>query len=137
MAYQLALPEDRKLFRIMMEICVDHCDSQGNNATLVSYYSYCDSYAKLIIYLLKNSAQDQARATLRLADGSVHVEEIEHAVGSQLNPMTDVQLEEKFTSLCNRILSPAGTTQLWQHCWHIAELADAAALPTAASLQPV
>ena len=82
-------------------------------------------------------APDQARATLRLADGSVHVEEIEHAVGSQLNPMTDVQLEEKFTSLCNRILSPAGTTQLWQHCWHIAELADAAALPAAASLQPV
>ena len=80
-------------------------------------------------------APDQACATLRTTGGAVHVAQVEHAVGSQLNPMTDEQLREKFFSLCGRILSPHGTERLWDQCWNIDGLADAAALPLAASLQ--
>ena len=48
--------------------------------------------------------EDQARVTIILKDGRRLDKYIEHAVGSSQNPMTDAQLEAKFSGLAEGIL---------------------------------
>ena len=71
---------------------------------------------------------DQADMTVTLADGRVLHKFIEHAVGSQQNPMTDAQLEDKFTGLAEGILPPAQSRTLMDLCWGAWELDDAGKL---------
>ena len=60
---------------------------------------------------------DQVDMTITLTDGRTLHKFIEHAVGSQDHPMSDAQLEEKFTGLSENILSPARSRSLMDLCW--------------------
>ena len=71
---------------------------------------------------------DQVDMTVTLTDGRTLHNFIEHAVGSQQNPMTDAQLEEKFTGLSDGILPPAQSRQLMDLCWNAWMLDDAGKL---------
>ena len=68
---------------------------------------------------------DQVAMTLTLTSGRKLSLSIEHAIGSQLNPMTDAQLEDKFTGLAEGILPTAQTRHLMDLCWKAWDLPDA------------
>ncbi|MET0518419.1 MAG: MmgE/PrpD family protein [Burkholderiaceae bacterium] len=68
---------------------------------------------------------DQVDMTITLNDGRQLHQFIEHAVGSQLHPMSDKQLEDKFAGLTDEILSPAHAKRLLERCWNIWQLENA------------
>ena len=57
-------------------------------------------------------------------DGRTLEKFIEHALGSLEKPMTDTQLDAKFTDLCEPILGSAGTDKLIQSCRTVETLTD-------------
>jgi 2-methylcitrate dehydratase PrpD len=69
--------------------------------------------------------EDQVRIAIRLKGGKVLEKYIEHAVGSLGRPMSDADLEAKFRSLANGILSQPETDKLIRMCWDVAKLKDA------------
>ena len=68
---------------------------------------------------------DQVDMMVTLNDGRTLHQFIEHAVGSQDHPMSDAQLEDKFTGLAEGILPSGQTRQLLDLCWKAWGLADA------------
>ena len=71
---------------------------------------------------------DQVEMVVTLQDGSVVRKFIEHAVGSQANPMTDAQLEGKFAGNATNILPASQQRRLMDLCWNAWALPDAGAL---------
>ena len=67
---------------------------------------------------------DQVDMTVKLKDGRVLHKFVEHAVGSQANPMTDAQLADKFADLCDGILPPDRAKRLIDLCWGVWDLPD-------------
>lgn len=63
--------------------------------------------------------------TITLIDGRTLHKFIEHVVGSQDHPMSDAQLEEKFTGLSEDILSSERSRALMDLCWGARTLDDA------------
>ncbi len=78
--------------------------------------------------------EDQVRITLTTTDGRKLEKFVEHAVGSLDHPMTDKDLEAKFTGLANGVLSSDRQRRLIDLCWDIASLPEASAVARAASL---
>ncbi|RYC32375.1 MmgE/PrpD family protein [Lichenibacterium minor] len=76
---------------------------------------------------------DQVDMTVTLKDGRVLHKFIEHAVGSQANPMTDAQLAGKFTDLCDGILPPDRAKRLLDLCWGVWDLKDVGEIGRAAA----
>jgi 2-methylcitrate dehydratase PrpD len=68
---------------------------------------------------------DQVDMTVTLNDGRTLHRFIEHAVGSQDHPMSDAQLEDKFTGLAEGILPADRTRALMDLCWNGWTLDDA------------
>lgn len=81
----------------------------------------------------RSIAEDQVRIAVTLKDGRQFDKYIEHAVGSAQNPMTDAQLEAKFTGLAGGILPPERMRKLMDLCWTIEKLGKAEQLARAAS----
>lgn len=77
-------------------------------------------------------APDAARVALLLADGGRIEEQVDHAVGSRLRPMSDQALGEKLAALAAGILPPSRIEKLVDLCWGIEEIADVAAIAAAA-----
>ena len=77
---------------------------------------------------------DQVDMTIVLNDGRTLHKFIEHAVGSQDNPMSDAQLEDKFMSLCEDILPTDQTRRLIDLCWGVWDLKDAGEISRAAAV---
>ena len=71
---------------------------------------------------------EQVDMTIVLKDGRKLHRFIEHAIGSVEVPMSDQQLEAKFTDLAQGILSPARTRELMDACWKVEQLPAAAAI---------
>jgi hypothetical protein len=71
--------------------------------------------------------------TVTLTDGRKLHLFVEHAVGSQLHPMSDAQLEEKFSGQAEGILVPARSRHLIDVCWNAWALADAGDIGRAAA----
>ena len=78
-------------------------------------------------------AEDQVRITIVLNDGRKLEKYIEHAVGSTKNPMTDGDLEVKFTGLSAGVIPADQARRVMDLCWKIESLPDAAVLATASS----
>lgn len=79
----------------------------------------------------KTIAEDQVRAIFFMKDGQRLEKYIEHAIGSTRNPMSDAQLEAKFTGLAAGILPAPRIRQLMDLCWNAAKLPDASAIARA------
>ena len=75
---------------------------------------------------------EQVGMTITLRDGRTLQTFIEHARGSVEVPLTDRQLEEKFTDLAEGILPAAQTSRLMQACWQVEQLPSAAEIAKAA-----
>jgi 2-methylcitrate dehydratase PrpD len=68
---------------------------------------------------------EQVEMSIELSDGRVLRKRIEHAIGSLEKPMSDADLERKFTDLAEAILPRQQTAKVMELCWKIEELADA------------
>jgi 2-methylcitrate dehydratase PrpD len=68
----------------------------------------------------------QVDMSIVLKDGRTLHRFIAHAIGSVEVPMTDAQLETKFTDLADGILAPAAIRQLLDACWNLEQLPNAA-----------
>ncbi len=68
----------------------------------------------------------QVDMTIALKDGRQLHRYIEHAVGSLEVPMTDRQLEAKFSDLADGILPPATIRRVMDACWSVENLPSAA-----------
>jgi 2-methylcitrate dehydratase PrpD len=78
-------------------------------------------------------ATDGAEVTVRLKDGRSLVSRIEHCVGSASRPMTDSELEQKFTGLAEGVIGQPRTRQVIEMSWGVERLADVGALAKAAA----
>jgi 2-methylcitrate dehydratase PrpD len=78
---------------------------------------------------------EQVDMTIVLKDGRSLHKRIEHAIGSVEVPMTDQQLEAKFTDLASAVLPAAQVRKLIETCWQVERLSSAAAIPKAGVLR--
>jgi 2-methylcitrate dehydratase PrpD len=78
---------------------------------------------------------EQVDMTITLKDGRTLHKRIEHAIGSVEVPMTDQQLEAKFTDLAEAVLPAAQVRKLIEACWQVERLSSAAAIAKAGVLQ--
>ena len=76
--------------------------------------------------------EDQVRIALFTKDGRRLDKFVEHAVGSLDHPMSDKDLEGKFTGLANGVLAADRQRKLMDLCWNIAGLPDSGAIARAA-----
>jgi 2-methylcitrate dehydratase PrpD len=81
----------------------------------------------------KSLAQDQAKVTIKLKDGRILDRFITHAVGSVEVPMTDPQLDAKFTNLVTGILPDDKARHLIDLCRNVERLDDAGDIARAAA----
>ena len=65
---------------------------------------------------------------LRMNDGQTYGAEVAHFRGHHLNPMTDAEVEAKFRSLCEDLLTSDQTEELLTRLWHLEEEDDVSAL---------
>jgi 2-methylcitrate dehydratase PrpD len=78
----------------------------------------------------------QVDITIVLTDGRELHKYIQHAIGSVEVPMTDAQLEAKFSDLAEGILSAQQTRALIDTCWKVEQLPDASVIAQAARHSP-
>lgn len=78
--------------------------------------------------------EDQVRITLTTTDGRKLEKFVEHAVGSLDHPMTDKDLEAKFSGLATGVLSSDRQRRLIDLCWDIASLPEAGTVARAAAI---
>jgi 2-methylcitrate dehydratase PrpD len=76
-------------------------------------------------------AADAAVVTLTLTDGRTVEKRVEHAVGSLARPLTDAELEAKFSDLTQARLGVVGTKELLDLCWRVGTLDNVAAIAKA------
>jgi len=81
--------------------------------------------------------QDEARVSITLADGRVLDCHVEHALGSVDRPMSDADLEVKFTGLAEGILPAEQISRLIGLCWSITALEDVAEISRASVPLPI
>jgi 2-methylcitrate dehydratase PrpD len=68
---------------------------------------------------------EQVEMSIELGDGRVLRKRIEHAIGSLEKPMSDADLERKFTDLADGILPPSQTAKVMELCWKVESHSDA------------
>jgi 2-methylcitrate dehydratase PrpD len=80
------------------------------------------------VHVDPDQTKDSARVVVNLRDGRSLERHVAHNLGTPDNPMSDGQLEEKFTGLVAPLLGEGRTAELAATCWKLEELADAASL---------
>ena len=75
----------------------------------------------------------EARVTIRTRDGRTLAKHVEHALGTLARPMSDADLEAKFSGLAHGVLPPAQIDEVIGLCWRVGELEDAGAIAEAAA----
>ena len=76
----------------------------------------------------KSIKEDGAYIEIRMKDGKVLKKRVEHAIGSLARPMSDADLEKKFSLLCAPHLSKQRIADLISACWGLGDEADSARL---------
>ncbi|GLH76099.1 hypothetical protein SSBR45G_10070 [Bradyrhizobium sp. SSBR45G] len=81
---------------------------------------------KVIPVITPEIKPEQVEMTIVLKDGRTLSRRIEHAVGSVEVPMTDRQLEAKFSDLADGIVPAASIRRIMDACWNVESLSNAA-----------
>jgi 2-methylcitrate dehydratase PrpD len=76
---------------------------------------------------------EQVDMTITLSDGRKLHKVIEHAVGSVEVPMSDAQLEAKFTDLADGVLPAAQARKLMDACWQLEQAKSAGQIARSAA----
>lgn len=77
--------------------------------------------------------QDESVVTLTTVAGATHVSHVQHALGTQENPMSDEQLEAKFRLLADPVLGADRSARAAQLLWQLDQESVRSLMP---SLQP-
>ncbi len=77
-------------------------------------------------------APDAADVTIHMQDGAQWHCRIDHGIGSSDNPMSDRDLDEKFTNLARGVIDEERIAPLITQCWGIGEMANAGEVGRAA-----
>jgi 2-methylcitrate dehydratase PrpD len=77
--------------------------------------------------------EDQVRVAITMKDGRRLEKFVEHAVGSVDHPMTDADLEAKFSGLADGVLPSAQIRRVMDLCWKIENETAASTLARAAA----
>lgn len=93
-----------------------------------------DLRAKVMPVVTPGIQPEQVEMTIVLKDGRTLSRRIEHAIGSLERPMTDQDLERKFTDLAEGILSAAQTRRVMDLCWGIEGLPSAGEVAKASAV---
>lgn len=101
-------------------------DQAARNPSVIALRDRVTAVANAAIH------EDQVRVTVSMRDGRRLEKFVEHAVGSVEHPMTDADLEGKFTRLADRVLPADRIRRLMDLCWKVDTLKDAAELAQAA-----
>jgi 2-methylcitrate dehydratase PrpD len=83
---------------------------------------------KVQLHVDDDMPEDGCILRLRLKDGSVLEEHIEHATGSPQNPLSDERLDEKFLTLASSTLGQHEALGLLQRLRHLDEIPNVAGL---------
>lgn len=78
-------------------------------------------------------ALDGAEVTVSLKDGRSLLSRVEHCVGSASRPMTDDDLELKFTGMAEAVIGPARAREVLGMSWGVESLPDVGALARTAA----
>jgi 2-methylcitrate dehydratase PrpD len=81
----------------------------------------------------RDMAEDRVEILMTLTNGRTLRKAVEHAVGSLKRPMTNQQLDAKFTDLCDPVLGAETCVRLIQLCRNVARLGDVAVIAQAAT----
>ena len=73
-------------------------------------------------------SEEAVHVTAVLKEGRRVEVHVEHAIGSLQRPLSDTQLEAKFTSLVEPVLGAAKAADITRACWHLAKMPDVRAL---------
>src|SRR5690606_27617480 len=79
---------------------------------------------KVAVKVDESMPADAVEMELKLMDGRTVAKHVEHALGSLKNPLSDAQLDEKFSRLCEGILKPAQIRRLIEQCHALGDLPD-------------
>ena len=71
--------------------------------------------------------EDEAIVTIELNDGRILRHHVEHAVGSEQRPMSDADIERKFSGLAEPYLAADRIPRIISACWNMEQLEDAGA----------
>lgn len=96
--------------------------------TIVNRRDVVDLRRKIVATVDTNIDEASADVTAILAGGRREHIFVEHAIGSLQRPMTDAQLETKFTDLSTPVIGVAKTTALIEATWNIANAANVLAM---------
>lgn len=91
--------------------------------------------AKVVVEPDTKIREDEAHVALRMSDGRVVREHVEHATGTVERPMTDRDIENKFRGLCAPFLPQTQVAALIERCWNITDVTDAAIFAQLASVK--
>jgi 2-methylcitrate dehydratase PrpD len=80
-------------------------------------------------------SENEVHVTIRLDGGVKHSTHIPHATGSPENPMSDAQLEGKFTTLAGERLGADRAARLLDAAWHLGGASDVRELMALARLE--
>ncbi len=78
-------------------------------------------------------AADQTEVTLTMTDGTTLTQRIDHCRGSHQNPMSNTDLEQKFTGLADPVIGAARARELIARTWALPHAQDAGDLARAAA----
>ncbi|MBV9248403.1 MAG: hypothetical protein JO227_04035 [Acetobacteraceae bacterium] len=78
-------------------------------------------------------AADAAEVTVTMTEGARHTCRITHCTGSASRPMTDAELERKFTGLSEPVLGTLRTREVVEKTWAVEGLPDVGDLARAAA----
>ncbi|HEY4191519.1 MAG TPA: MmgE/PrpD family protein [Mesorhizobium sp.] len=105
----------------------EYSDARVRNAEVMALRDKVNAVAA------DNIAEDECRIAVTLKDGKVLRKHVEHAIGSLARPMTNADLDAKFSGLADPVLGAGAATRLRDMCWDIEKLGDVAAIATAAT----
>lgn len=81
-----------------------------------------ETRSKVVATVDDSIREEQVQVTAVLKDGQRIEVNVDHAIGSLQNPLSDAQLESKFTHLVTPVLGVAKAREITQACWKLASL---------------
>ncbi len=63
---------------------------------------------------------------ITLRDGQKYTKQVDYPKGHPKNPMTDEEVEAKFSSLCSKLLTPKGVRRVLDRLWELEKIKDPA-----------
>ena len=69
-------------------------------------------------------AENQAEATIITKQGNIYTAEVKHATGSPSNPLTDIDLEQKYQRLTEGLIGSSRSQKLYTSTMALDTVAD-------------